>query len=94
MVYDKSTKYEKSSIIESPNYKNAVIPIEKFTKYALDSTKDSNKATAFEKALGYNLNNYQKLIDNIKNNINKFNGIEKGDNGYGVQYEVLMRLIG
>ena len=89
-----STKLIKSSIIELPNYKEAVIPIEKFTQYALNSLGDKNKAEAFQKALGYNLNNYQKLINNIQNNINKFNAVEKSDNGFGKRYEVLMTLIG
>ena len=89
-----STKLIKSSIIELPNYKEAVIPIEKFTQYALNPLGDKNKAEAFQKALGYNLNNYQKLINNIQNNINKFNAVEKSDNGFGKRYEVLMTLIG
>lgn len=92
----KSTKTIKSSIIELPNYKNAVIPEEKFTKYALDmnNPKGKNKAIAFDQALGYNQDNYKKLIDNIKRNINKFNAVEKGNDGYGQKYEVLMTLIG
>lgn len=89
-----STKSIKNSIIELPNYKEAFIPKEKFTEYALNPQKDKNKSEAFEKALGYNLNNYQKLIDNIQNNINKFNAVEKGDKGFGKQYEILMTLIG
>lgn len=89
-----STKPIKSSIIELPNYKEAFIPKEKFTEYALNPKKDKNKSEAFERALGYNLNNYQKLIDNIQNNINKFNAIEKENNGFGKRYEILMTLIG
>ncbi len=89
-----STKSVKSSIIELPNYKNAKIPIEKFTQYALNPQKDKNKAEAFETALGYNLSNYKKLINNIKSNINKFDAIEKEDKGHGKRYEILMTLIG
>ena len=89
-----STKPIKSSIMELPNYKEAHIPIEKFTQYALNPEKDKNKAEAFQLALGYNLSNYKKLINNIKNNINKFNAVEKGDKGFGKQYEILMTLIG
>lgn len=89
-----STKSVKNSIIELPNYKEAIVPKEKFTQYALNPQKDKNKAEAFEKALGYNINNYQKLVHNIKNNVNKFNAVEKSDNGYGKRYEVLMTLIG
>ncbi len=89
-----STKLSKSSIIKLPNYKEAVIPKEKFTQYALNLEKDKNKAIAFEKALGYNLNNSDKLIKNIYNNIDKYNAIEKEDKGFGKRYEILMTLIG
>lgn len=95
-VVNTSTKPIKSSIIELPNYQNAVIPKEKFTKYALDmnNPKGRNKAIAFQEALGYNVGNVDKLIKNIQNNVNKFNAIEKTDKGFGKQYEVLMTLIG
>lgn len=89
-----STKPVKRSIIELPNYQNAIIPEEKFTQYALNPEKDKNKAEAFERALGYNLKNYKKLIYNIENNINKFDAIEKPNIGYGERYEVLMTLVG
>lgn len=89
-----STNTIKSDIIELPNYDRAVIPKEKFTQYALNPQKDKNKADAFEKALGYNLNNANKLIKNIKENVNKFNAIEKEDKGFGKRYEVLMTLKG
>lgn len=89
-----STDYIKSDIIKLPNYNKAVIPLEKFTQYALNPQKDKNKAEAFERALGYNLSNVDKLINNIKENVNKFNAVEKEDKGYGKRYEVLMTLIG
>lgn len=91
-----STDVIKNDIIVLPNYDKAVIPMEKFTKYALDmnNPKGRNKAIAFEQALGYNLNNADKLIKNIQNNIHKFNAIEKEDKGFGKRYEVLMTLIG
>lgn len=92
--YKNVTIKEKNDIILLPNYKEAIIPIEKFTEYALNPLKDKNKADAFEKALGYNLTNADKLLDNIKNNIDKFNAKEKEDLGYGQRYEIIMRLLG
>ena len=77
-----------------PKADNVVIPEEKFTKYALDPTRQPNKAAAFELALGYNLSNVQDLIDNIRANITKFPATHKGDKGYGDIYEVIMRLTG
>lgn len=89
-----STDIIKNDIMVLPNYDKAVIPIEKFTQYALNPEKDKNKAEAFEKALGYNLNNAEELIRNIRNNLNKYNAVEKDDKGFGKRYEVLMTLIG
>ena len=45
----------------------AVIPTAKLTQYALNPEKDTNKARAFEAALGYNLDNVEKLIENGMN---------------------------
>ena len=70
------------------------IPKEKFTEYALNPEKDFDKANAFEKALGYNQSNVDKLIDNIYRNVNKFDAVKKPDNGYGQRYSVLMSLVG
>ena len=44
--------------------------------------------------MGYNLSNIDKLVKNIRNNINKFSAIEKEDKGFGKRYEILMTLIG
>ena len=49
----------------------AKIPKEKFTKYALDPIKQPDKAKAFKEALGYSIDNYQELIDNIQRNFNE-----------------------
>ncbi|MDR0935981.1 MAG: hypothetical protein LBM98_04785 [Oscillospiraceae bacterium] len=73
------------------------IPVEKFTEYALNpykSKKSKDKATAFELALGYNLGNYELLINSIAANIPYYKAVAKGDNGYGMTYEVIMPLKG
>ena len=77
-----------------PRHEEAVIPIEKFTKYSLNYDRDFDKATAFNLALGYNLYNANKLIENIKRNLPSFESKEKGDIGYGMRYEVAMELKG
>ncbi|MCL1823438.1 MAG: hypothetical protein FWG44_04475 [Oscillospiraceae bacterium] len=77
-----------------PNTDKINIPVEKFTEYALNPKKDPNKAEAFRLALGYKSSNADKLIQNIKNNINKFNCTEKEDLGHGKRYEVIMKLQG
>ena len=55
-----------------PNAGKAVIPIEKFTKYVLHPVKSKGKSYAFERVLGYNLSNAEKLMDNIRSNIKNF----------------------
>ena len=77
-----------------PRHESAVIPIDKFTSYALNPDKSPYKALAFELALGYNQENAEKLIMNIRTNLNKFPAKSKGNKGYGTLYEVVMELTG
>ena len=77
-----------------PRHKDAVIPIEKFTKYALDYSKDPNKAAAFEVALGYTQDNADSLIANISCKLADFPATPRGDKGYGMTYEVVMDITG
>lgn len=72
----------------------AKIPKEKLINYALDPIRQPDKAKAFKDALGYTLENYQELIDNINLHLDKKKLIEKGDSGYGMRYEYIMRLQG
>lgn len=72
----------------------AKIPEEKFTEYALDPLKAPDKAKAFQSALGYNKDNYDKLIANIESHIDESKFIEKGDKGHGMRYEYVMKLKG
>lgn len=75
---------------------NANILESKIINYALnkDHPKGKDKATAFEKALGYNINNYKDLIKNIMDNLNNFPAVFKGENQYGKKYEITMKLTG
>jgi hypothetical protein len=77
-----------------PRYEQAIIPVRKFTHYALNPDKQPHKAFAFKLALGYDLNNYEKLIDNIRKNIGKFPARAKQNKGYGDVYEVVLTLTG
>ena len=77
-----------------PRAEEAVIPSDKFFKYALNPSKDPDKAIAFDLALGYNIGNADILINKIKSSLNKFPAINKGDIGYGIRYEVVMDIVG
>ncbi len=85
---------QKHDIMSLPRYEEAVIPEAKFTKYALNPDGDTNKARAFKEALGYDLSNYQDLIQNIRNNLPNSDAKPKGDKGYGMTYEVAMNMTG
>lgn len=72
----------------------AIIPEEKFTDYALDFTKDKDKATAFKLALGYTKENYRELIDKINEQVDINKCKYKGTNEYGKLYEQVMSIEG
>ena len=79
-----------------PNADKAVIPMEKFTQYVLNQAHETgkHKAFVFAQVLGYNVNNTNKLIANIKNNIDKFPAVRKGRSQHGERYEITMQLTG
>lgn len=72
----------------------AKIPKEKFTKYALDPIKQPDKARAFKEALGYTIENYEDLIDNIQKNFDESLLKLKASDKYGDRYELVMNLKG
>jgi hypothetical protein len=67
---------------------------DKFTQYALNPDKDPNKARAFELALGYNKDNCDKLIEDIMTEVDKSKMRDRGNAGYGMRREQVMRLSG
>ena len=77
-----------------PRADEAVIPLEKFTKYALNFDRDKDKAIAFELALGFNLGNVNLLIDSIRLGLRGFPALKKQDSEFGTKYEVVMDITG
>ena len=71
----------------------ATIPKEKLVEYALNPEK-SPKAEAFRTALGYTLENWEELNDNIMSHIDESKFVEKGDSGFGMRYEQIIELVG
>lgn len=67
---------------------------EKFKDYALNPMNAPEKAQAFKEALGYDLDNYNQLIKNIEEHIDVNKFVKKGNNGYGMRYEYVMKLTG
>lgn len=74
--------------------KSTKIAKEKFTEYALNSQKSPDKARAFKSALGYTKDNVDELIDNINAHFDATKLEERGDSGYGMRYQQIMRLKG
>ncbi len=72
------------------------IPEEKLTKYALnmDSERGRDKAIAFEKALGYNLNNYEDLISAVRGAVPNYEPESRGRNQYGDLYQTIVKIQG
>ena len=83
-----------SDIIKLPRAENCIIPIGKFTEYALNPEKDPDKAKAFKQALGYTMENADELIEQIRNKVTKYKADERGDNGYGMTYQIIMDIEG
>ena len=97
VISDKSVANSgESGIIKSEgrNVIPANIPKEKFTKYALDPIKQPDKARAFKEALGYTIENYEYLIDNIQKNFDESLLKLKASDKYGDRYELVMNLKG
>lgn len=81
----------KSGIIEKGKI---AIPVKKLTGYALDPKKAPDKAKAFKLALGYDQSNADELLQNIADNVDESKFVEKGNVGYGMLYQSVMRLTG
>ena len=72
------------------------IPSARLTEYALnpEHIDGKHKAKVFESALGYTLDNYQDLIDNVYKNINNFPVVQIGNNEQGKLYRCDITITG
>ena len=79
-----------------PKHNDAVIPDEKLTGYALnkDHPIGRNKALVFEKVLGYNVDNRDILLRQVRTGLAKYRAVEKTTNQYGRPFEVVMMVRG
>lgn len=79
-----------------PNYKNAVIPDKKLTDYALNKNHPigKNKAIAFEKYLGYNIDNREMLLTEVQNGLKNNIASKRAETAYGTPFEVRMLITG
>lgn len=79
-----------------PNYKSARIPEGKLSGYALNMEHPSgrHKAVAFQKALGYTVDNKQLLISQVHRGLKKYRAIERPTTEHGRPFEVSMMMLG
>lgn len=79
-----------------PKYKSAAIPDEKLAGYALnmDHPVGKNKAIVFQKVLGYNVDNRDILLRQVRSGLAKYRAIEKQSTQYGRPFEVKMMIRG
>lgn len=79
-----------------PSYKNVVIPEAKISGYALNKEHPTgkNKAIVFESVLGYNVNNQEHLIKQVKDGLTKYQAKARLETKYGQPFEVSMMIKG
>lgn len=79
-----------------PNYGAAQIPDAKLTGYALNMEHPSgkHKAVAFQKALGYTVDNRHLLVAQIHQGLKKYRAVERQATEHGQPFEVAMMLSG
>lgn len=82
--------------LKLPNAENAILPEPKFTKYLFDenSVKGYPKGKAFADRLGYSIDNWQKLRDELKQGAKKYSAQYVDNNGYGDRYVQKMIIYG
>lgn len=93
-VSQKAVWSQKKTLL--PHYQRAVIQKEKITGYVLNKQHKTgmDKAIAFEKALGYNIDNADDLIKNIYQNLSLYPAKLRPKTQYGQPFEVIMKLTG
>lgn len=85
---------EYDNIINTASDRLVTISRDKFINYALNPEVAPDKAIAFQKALGYNLNNADELIDKIQSELSENKFVYKYENKWGKRYEVSMLIKG
>ena len=79
-----------------PKRKKAIIPDEKLTNYILNKEHETggDKAIAFEKYLGYNKDNKELLVKEIRSGLEKYKTLPRKETIHGQPFGVNMRLRG
>jgi len=79
-----------------PNYQSAKVDDRKVSGYTLnmEHSLGRHKAIAFQKALGYTVENKDLLLDQVYQGLQKYRAEEKPGTEYGRPFEVAMIILG
>lgn len=94
--YQRRLELKKNPELKLPNAEDAILAEAKFTKYLFnpDNTKGYPKGMAFTERLGYGMDNWEKLQEEIRQAAVKFPAHYVSNNGYGDRYVQRMILYG
>ena len=86
----------RSAVNPLPGYEHAVIEDSKLLDYALNpqSERGQHKAQVFEKALGFNLSNYEQLKQAILSTLSYHEAKSTKETVFGKKYEVRLPITG
>lgn len=76
------------------NNKNLIIPDSKLIEYALNPQKSKGKAEVFKSALGYSLDNYKDLKENIITNLKQKDMLFIDEDEFGKRYRCDFKITG
>lgn len=94
--YQRQNELAKHPELKLPNAENVIVPDKKFSHYLFggDHQKGLAKGAAFTSRLGYDINNWSELQNEITERAVKYPAVYKDNNGYGDRYEQKIVLYG
>ena len=94
--YQRQNALIKNPELALPNALSATADNRKFTEYLFGGTNERGlaKGAAFTSRLGYDIDNYDKLKDEVLKKASKYPAVFKGSNSHGYKYEQKMVLYG
>lgn len=94
--YSRRNKLKNHSELDLPDADKAVVPEEKFTQYLFGGTSKDGipKGENFKNRLGYSIDNWEMLQNEIRNKAPDYPVVSKGDRGFGERFEQKIVLSG
>jgi len=94
--YQRRRELQECPRLKLPNAENAILPDGKFTQYLFAGSNEKGlaKGRAFTSRLGYSIDNWKELQDEIRKKASQYPSMYKDNNGYGNRYEQKIILYG